>query len=156
MRILFLYTLLLLVMPSNGNASSISPFETDYCTNYPEGTKTEPELWKHCCLKHDLDFWVGGTKKERLAADLEFRSCIEKTGSPYQARMMYLAVRLGSYSPIKYPNRKWSNGWQDRPDFTPLDLQDILIIESELFSGYDFISREVKESFVYQLRRRLD
>ncbi len=136
--------------------NKIATFKTDFCTNYPEGTQKKPELWKHCCLMHDMFFWAGGSKTDRSEADLKLRNCVADTGSFYQARIIYLAVRAGSYSPIKYPKMKWNNGWDKRPDFQSLSLKDIDIVEDEIFSGYDFIPLELKSSFIHQLRSRLD
>jgi hypothetical protein len=25
----------------------------------------DPELWKECCLKHDIAYWQGGTEEDR-------------------------------------------------------------------------------------------
>lgn len=138
------------------NASQLRPFETDYCTNYAEGTRSQPELWKHCCLIHDLNFWAGGTKQDRYDADWGLRHCVEESGAYYRARLIYYAVRAGSYSPIKFPDKKWNNGWKERPDFQALTQEDIDIIENELSSGYDFISHEIKENFIINLRSRLE
>ncbi len=149
---------LLLTFSSLGfaSASQLTPFKTDYCTNYPEGRRDEPELWKHCCLIHDMNFWAGGNKQDRYNSDLELRRCVEETGAYYRARLIYYAVRAGSYSPIKYPDKKWNNGWRERPDFQTLTSQDIDVIENELSSGYDFISSEIKDLFITNLRSRLD
>jgi hypothetical protein len=137
-------------------SSQLSSFDTDYCTNYAEGTAEKPDLWKHCCLIHDMYFWAGGNKQDRYDSDLELRTCIEKTGAIKQARLMYYAVRAGSYSPIKYPKRKWNNGWSERPGFYSLSVEDIKLIESEIQNGYEFITPEIKTYFINQLRSRLE
>lgn len=150
--------IVLLLFSFNGKASieKLRPFKTDYCTNYPEGTKSDPEMWKHCCLSHDLFFWAGGRKEDRYISDLELRKCIEKTGAKNQARLIYYAVRLGSYSPVKYSDKKWGNGWMNRPDFFPLTSEEIDVIENELSSGYDFISQGIKDNLINTLRSRLE
>jgi hypothetical protein len=132
------------------------PFTTDYCTNFPEGTRKHPELWKECCLKHDMFFWAGGSKNDRLAADLGLRACLEKTGAIKLSRMVYLAVRAGSYSPIKYEKFRWNNGWDDGREIRALSSQDIDLIEEELSRGYDFIPEPLKQSFLHSLRSRKD
>ena len=156
MKILILVSLWILHTEVWSKETRISSFETDFCTNYPEGTQEKPELWKHCCLMHDMFFWAGGNKADRLDADLKLKNCIADTGSLYQARIMYLAVRAGSYSPIKYPKMKWNNGWDKRPDFQSLSSRDIDNVEEEIFSSYDYIPLELKQTFIYQLRRRLE
>lgn len=135
---------------------SLDAFETDYCTNYPEGTRAEPELWKHCCLIHDMYFWVGGSKDDRDVADLDLKSCIEATGAHKIAKLMYYAVRAGSHSPVKYPKRKWNNGWNDGRKDRALSAQDIEIIEDEIKNGYVFITPNIKDQFLNTLRSRLD
>jgi hypothetical protein len=155
MKFLFILSLFIFVSPS-ARASVLAPFETDYCTNYPEGTPKHPDLWKDCCLVHDMTFWAGGTKQNRLDADHALRSCIENVGAPEQARIMYFAVRAGSYSPIKYPKGKWNNGWDDRGDFQALTPEDIKLIKTELSSGHSYISEDIKNSFINLLHSRLD
>ncbi len=153
----FLTIALMLVFNTVWGAQTVTSFETDYCTNYKEGTRSEPDLWKHCCLIHDMHFWAGGNKQNRYDSDIELKSCIEETGSPYVARLMYIAVRAGSYSPIKYSNKKWNHGWKERPTFKSLSVEDIEVINNELFSAnYDYISVDLKNHFINKLRSRLD
>jgi hypothetical protein len=135
-------------------ASELKPFKTDYCTNYVEGTLKHPTAWKHCCLMHDMYFWAGGTSQERVEADLGLKTCIEKTGHSLQAQIMYSAIRLSSHSPIKYPDKRWGNGWKDREDFVKLTDLEIEEIESELQSGYDFIDQEYKDLVLHTLKTR--
>jgi hypothetical protein len=151
-----LIALLLLSLNVKAAIEELRPFKTDYCTSYPEGTKSDPELWKHCCLSHDMFFWAGGSRQDRYISDLELRRCIEKTGARNQARLIYYAVRLGSYSPVKYPDKKWGNGWNKQPDFRTLTPEEIDVIENELSSGYDFISEEIKNNFINKLRSRME
>ncbi len=154
----FLLTIILMCMVNSVWATTpISSFETDFCTNYREGTSSQPELWKHCCLIHDMHFWAGGNKQNRYDSDVDLKSCIEETGSPYIARLMYLAVRAGSYSPIKYSNKKWNHGWKGRPTFQTLNTDDIDTIEAKLFNGnYETISVEIRNQFLTTLRSRLE
>lgn len=148
--------LLLLSLTSFASAATLSSFETDYCTNYPEGTKEKPELWKHCCLLHDMFFWAGGSKDERNIADLDLKTCIEETGQTRQAALMYYAVRAGSYSPIKYPKRRWGNGWEGRKAHEPLNSQEVSQIEQDINANYDFITPALKKYFLQKLHSRLD
>ena len=153
----FLIFVVLYTINTSWASDSITKMETDYCTNYKEGTRSQPDLWKHCCLIHDMHFWAGGNKQNRYDSDVELKSCIEETGSPYVARLMYMAVRAGSYSPIKYSNKKWNHGWKDRSSYQSLSVEDIETIESELFTNnYDYVSPEIKNHFINKLRSRLE
>lgn len=137
-------------------AGTIRQFKTDYCTNFPEGTKEDPELWKHCCLTHDMFFWAGGNKADRDMADLDLKACITKTGATRIAELMYRGVRAGSYSPIKYPDKMWNNRWLERDTFQTLTPQDIEEIEMDIMNGHDYISLDIKTYFIDQLRSRLE
>ena len=89
----------------------LSNFTSDGCSLFIDGTFENPELWKDCCLKHDIAYWQGGTRAERGAADLAFRKCVEKkTGNRDLAELMYQAVRNGGepYFPTWY---RWGYGW---------------------------------------------
>jgi len=89
----------------------LADFTSDGCSLFVDGTFEDPELWKECCLKHDIAYWQGGTKEERAAADIAFRECVQKkTGNAELAEVMYQAVRQGGepYYPTWY---RWGYGW---------------------------------------------
>ena len=154
MLIKFFCLLLLLTASAFAKQETLKKLTTDYCTSYPEGTPKKPDLWKHCCLIHDMTFWAGGISSERMQADLDLRSCIEETGARDQAKLIYFAVRIASYSPIKYPSKKWNNGWKNRMSYQELSPADIDQVEAELQGGYPFIEPSIKEHFIHMLRTR--
>ena len=83
----------------------LSDFTSDGCSLFIDGTFEDPDLWKECCLKHDIAYWQGGTEEEREAADIAFRECVKKkTGNAELAEVMYQAVRKGvdPYFPTWY------------------------------------------------------
>ena len=89
----------------------LADFKSDGCSLFIDGTFKDRELWKGCCVEHDMAYWKGGTVEERKAADLKFRECIEKrTGDKALALLMYEAVRTGGgpHLPTWY---RWGYGW---------------------------------------------
>jgi len=80
----------------------LQEFETDTCTFFFDGN------WQDCCIKHDLRYWYGGTKKEKYQADQKLESCVYKKSNRFISRLIYSGVRVGHYSPIK-SRFKW--GW---------------------------------------------
>lgn len=93
------------------STGQLKTFKTDYCTGFPEGTFSKPNLWKDCCYDHDLRYWFGGSKADELLADQNLGACVSrKTGSNFYGNLMYYAVRTGHYSPIKH-STKWGWGW---------------------------------------------
>ena len=154
MRIVFLFMFFTCAMRP-GIAFEIRPFSTDFCTNFPEGTRARPDLWKDCCLIHDLYFWAGGSLTDRNAADVKLRLCVEKTGATATARIMYWAVRAGSLSPIKYPDKRWGNGWEGRKIHLPLTYDEMDRINYEL-GQTAFIPAFIRKEFIRDLYSRLD
>ncbi len=113
-------------------SSKLIPFTTDYCTGYPEGTLAQPGLWSKCCVEHDLYLWAGGSKNDRKQTDQRLRKCVAATGASLHSQLIYLGVRLGSYSPLKFKGKDWGNGWNPRRSNFALSQSEILTIEEFL------------------------
>ncbi len=102
------------------------PFTSDACSLFPQGTLLDEQAWQHCCVKHDVAYWVGGTKEERLKADQELKACVEKSGHPYIARAMKWGVRMGGIrSPFSF---RWGYGWKGRRPYGPLNEQEKMLV----------------------------
>jgi hypothetical protein len=153
-KVLFILLFIILSFSLEAQTYFLQPFTTDYCTSYPEGTRERPELWKHCCLEHDLYFWAGGTKADREFTDLQLKRCVERTGARFQAKLMYWAVKLGGRSPIKFSSKKWGNGWGDEREADLKLSEDEIEVVIEEMSSSSEIDYQLKESFSQQLRSR--
>jgi hypothetical protein len=88
-----LLTALLLTAPNA--AAQIRPFTTDGCSEFPDGTPRHRQIWRDCCVAHDRAYWRGGTREERLQADLDLEACVDEVGEPAIARLMLAGVRVG-------------------------------------------------------------
>jgi hypothetical protein len=82
-------------------------FKGDNCTWFPDGDYAD------CCLAHDKEYFVGGTKAERKASDKRLQQCVRSKGHKYLSKMMYLGVRIGGvpWLPTKF---RWGFG-QTKP-----------------------------------------
>ena len=110
----------------------LSDFTSDGCSLFIDGTFKDPELWKECCLKHDIAYWQGGIEEDRLQADLTFKACVEKeTGDATLAKLMYDAVRLGGepYFPTWY---RWGYGWPIGRGYKKLSEQEKIMVKQKL------------------------
>ena len=110
----------------------LSDFTSDGCSLFIDGTFEDPDLWKECCLKHDIAYWQGGTEEEREAADIAFRECVQKkTGNAELAELMYQAVRTGGepYYPTWY---RWGYGWSIGRGYKSLSKSEMLQVETKL------------------------
>ncbi len=104
----------LLVVVSSVHAQSfeaIKPFTSDGCSSFPDGTLAQKDLWRQCCVKHDKAYWQGGTKQQRLDADVALKQCVQSVGKPRIADLMLAGVRVGGspYWPTKF---RWGYGWE--------------------------------------------
>jgi hypothetical protein len=79
-------------------------FVSDGCSCWPDGE------WLPCCVAHDLAYWRGGTRRERLAADQAMKACVARQGRAVLSHIMYVGVRLGGVWWLPTPFR-WGFGW---------------------------------------------
>lgn len=136
--------------------TALKPFVTDYCTLYVEGTRAQPNLWRHCCEEHDLYFWSGGSEEDKKNADLGLKSCVAKTGATTQSVLIYTAVVLGGHSPIHIKAKEWGNAWEGRPRYLTLTESETAQAIEHIESNYPDLSNELKHSYIEQLNSRLD
>ncbi len=60
--------------------------------------------WDDCCYQHDFDYgrgWQYGITREQ--ADVELHDCVNASGHPVVANLMWLAVRTFGYSHYENP-----------------------------------------------------
>ncbi len=110
----------------------LADFKSDGCSLFIDGTFKDRDLWKDCCVEHDVAYWKGGTAEERKAADLKFRECIEKrTGDKALALLMYEAVRTGGgpHFPTWY---RWGYGWPLGRGYKALSEEEQALVEKKL------------------------
>lgn len=114
----------------------IEPFSHDGCSLFLDGNPITSKSWKHCCIIHDVSYWMGGTKKQRKHADRELGICVDRaTRSDKKlayglrrkigltlGKIMEIGVRIGG--PPKYFSRvknpawyRWGYGWSENLGF---------------------------------------
>jgi len=131
------------------------PFVTDFCTLYPEGTKDDPSAWKHCCIAHDLFMWAGGEKSDRVKADLDLKECVIQSGYEDHANRIYLGVRLGSLSPIKFEDKAWGNAWIGRERNAKLSEEETFSLIEQI-ENHPEVNIETYQHFRSTLNGRLE
>ena len=113
----------------------LKPFHSDGCSLFPDQNVITQKDWSDCCLEHDIAYWQGGTKAQRIAADSLLRLCVlKKTGSKKLARLMYKGVRIGGspHFPTWY---RWGYGWNYMRGYEPLTKEELLMAQ-ELLKAY--------------------
>ncbi|MDA0725249.1 MAG: hypothetical protein O3A82_10090 [Verrucomicrobia bacterium] len=118
--------------PNKSDELQLAEFKSDGCSLFVDGTFKDRELWKGCCVEHDVAYWKGGTAEERKAADLKFRECIRNTtGDETLALLMHEAVRAGGgpYFPTWY---RWGYGWPQGRGYKALTDAEAAIVQQKL------------------------
>ncbi len=106
--------------PISAHASDLSPFTSDGCSLFPDGTINDRAKWCDCCLTHDTAYWQGGTEDERKKADEALRDCVlTRTNDKNLAETMFLGVRAGG-APAFLTWYRWGYGWSYGRDYKPL------------------------------------
>jgi len=120
------------ILPGCSRTTEISDFESDGCSLFPDRSLINEDDWCECCFDHDIAYWKGGTKEERLLADQALRDCVfEKTGNRELAEAMFTGVRLGG-SPYFYNWYRWGYGWDFERKYGELTDEEILQVEMKL------------------------
>lgn len=122
-----------LVESLKDSSLKLKPFYTDGCTMFLDGPTDQPNLWRNCCVEHDLRYWFGGSKKEMDETDLRLKYCVEKVAGVNWSKIIYAGVRTGHYSPIKNKTQ-WSWGWQEKREYVTLSVLEASYVKEQLKS----------------------
>lgn len=122
-----LLVFILLLSCSSSQANKLSSFATDGCSLYPNGT------WLHCCLVHDMSYWIGGEQNKREETDKELGQCLAKNGSSVNAKLMVGGVHLGGGANDVLP-WAWGYGWKKNPGYKTLSSRELKEVEAGLDS----------------------
>jgi hypothetical protein len=98
------------VLLSGCAAGTLTPFTTDGCSAFPDGTPQDRGAWVNCCIRHDLAYWKGGTYDERQQADAALEQCVAAAGYRKTGQAMRDGVRVGG-SPYWPTPFRWGYGW---------------------------------------------
>ncbi len=110
---------------------TITPFTSDGCSSFPDGTLDQKQLWQACCTEHDYAYWKGGTYSEREEADEALRACVSKVGETSLALLMMAGVRVGG-SPLFPTSFRWGYGWQYMRWYGKLSEHDKALVKEQV------------------------
>ena len=103
------------------------PFRTDGCSGGMSWVWRRiaggPPPWESACVEHDYDYWLGGSKEDRLQADKDLARRVAWRGHPTWAALIYWSVRIGGSPLLPFPwrwdyGRPWNPlaGYREAPD----------------------------------------
>jgi hypothetical protein len=119
-----------LVLSDENN--SLHDYTSDGCSWSPDGpvilVNTE---FVTCCAQHDVAYWQGGTREQKLEADSTLRSCIAKKSNKVIAEIYYRGVRFGGGPGLPTPFH-WGYGWEKRRGYAPLTEDQKQMVQEKL------------------------
>lgn len=122
--LLLIYITTIILFSFSTEAEELDNFSSDGCSQFPDGTFTQENLWCDCCITHDIAYWQGGNRKQKNQADQALRACVlNKTGSLLLADTMYYGVTLGG-SPVFPTWYRWGYGWQYGRGYKALNIYE--------------------------------
>ena len=100
-----------------------SLFSSDGCSAWPD--EWDKVSIYPACFWHDVEYWLGGSDKQRLAADLRLAQRVLELTNDCQLSVelsvaMFYGVRGMGNTPLKFPFT-WGFGWPGVPE---LPLED--------------------------------
>jgi|GEM_PF-1753923 len=135
-KLIILTSTVFLICISIGSfGAKISPFRTDGCSAYPDGIPgIDSRRWHHCCLAHDLSYWMGGPVEEKRKADNELNQCVSDASTSWHGSVMEWGVYLGGI-PNTYFGWRWGYGFEESRSYdglTEIEAEDALVKLDEL------------------------
>lgn len=126
-----------------GFTTKIGIFSTDGCSAFPDGIiPNKTTEWLHCCIKHDIDYWIGGRKELKKISDKNLRSCVSDSVGSLIGMSMDLGVTIGGV-PSLLPWR-WAYGWDYPIAYDELTKVQLISAAAKYDTVIDSI-REQKE-----------
>ena len=125
-------------------SKQLSPFISDGCSKWPDGTISKPEAWLKCCFVHDQHYWLGGTEAQRFHADQQLKACVKEEFTDWMSIVMYLGVRIGG-GPQYQTSYRWGYGWNYDRGYIPLTQEEIDYDKTVAPKEFDDIRKYLKQ-----------
>ena len=136
---------ILLAVTSLSLADEIDDFTSDGCSSFPDGTVAQRELWRSCCVVHDLAYWQGGTAEQRMAADKALKVCVTEVGEPTIAELMLAGVRVGG-TPWIPSQFRWGYGWPYLRGYKQLSEDEVDMVEKKIQAAMELLEAQQSSS----------
>lgn len=121
-------------------------FETDMCTLFPNRSRSSPDQdWSHCCVAHDLSYWLGGPEEKRNYADDQLKACVQKTGADEASTIMRTGVAVGGAPYFQTP-WAWGFGWRRKRSYSTLTPKQRTMVLQKIPTALDVI-RKLKDQW---------
>lgn len=140
MKAILISAFILLSFQNLGLTEELQSFSSDGCSMYPDGVPfVESNKWVHCCFTHDMSYWVGGKKENKLEADAQLGQCVAEETSEFHGSLMELGVLAGGLPDTGLPWR-WGYGFEEGRSYKTMSLEE----KKMSFKKFDQIIYEIE------------
>ncbi|CAE78911.1 putative helicase [Bdellovibrio bacteriovorus HD100] len=130
---LAVYLLVTMVARQGFAKNTLKDFTSDGCSMSPDGFAWSVNAYLDCCVAHDVAYWAGGAREDRLRADEELKQCITVKANKYTADAYFRGVRVGGSAKLQTPFR-WGYGWVEDRGYKPLDMEERSEVADKILS----------------------
>lgn len=134
-KLVWIFAVLLLsalALRANAETNTLHDFTSDGCSMSPDGVVVLfSTAYVPCCVNHDMAYWQGGTKAEKLAADLILKECIKSKSNSFVAEIYYRGVRMGG-GPNLPTSYHWGYGWEKKRGYRHLSQKERALAADKL------------------------
>ena len=138
----FLWTLLLVLISTvivgaystaEAKTQTLSRFTSDGCSGSPDGLGQTG--WVHCCVAHDVWYWLGGSQAFKVKADEDLYQCLQQTLEKQDSSLSWLpglykwgvqqggrARYAGISSPLPW---HWGYGWSQNRSYQKISSYEM-------------------------------
>lgn len=111
--------------------NKLNDFSSDGCSMSPDGIIIGQTQFVGCCVEHDIAYWRGGTRLEKLAADRKLKQCVREKSNVLVAEIYYRGVRMGGLEDLPTAFH-WGYGWEKRRNYRALSEEEQQLVEEKL------------------------
>ncbi len=131
--------------------NNFSRFSSDGCSAYPDMNHFYGDnTWIHCCVAHDIAYYIGGTYKDKQIADESLEQCVAEESFALHGTLMKWGVMIGGTPKIK-TSWRWGYGWENTQDYTHFNREDIIKVSEKLPSILDYLEENEFNLETHQL-----
>lgn len=100
----------------------LKTFSTDGCSQSPDSFLGKDIV--HCCVQHDIAYWLGGTKRQKEESDQELNLCISQKTNSMVGDAYKAGVSVGGSAGLRNTFR-WGYGWDRLRDYSPITDEEM-------------------------------
>lgn len=141
----------------------LRPFSTDGCSMSPNSSVDPKRLLAEsglnvvqivdCCVEHDVAYWLGGSLRDKNAADAKFKMCVAEKAGDFVADKYFRGVAFGGTA-NGFTTFRFGYGWDVRRIYRPISAQEMEQAERLYGKGLEQLHEMIRNK-TYEVKLEL-